>query len=444
LGSRKSAFPTDPAGAVVMAEVHPIWASKTGGLMSAQIIDKPSLKKDKQRQTCTVCVIGAGASGLGAAKALHQAGIPFDCYDLRDRVGGIWAFSDNPGQTCAWATLNLNSPRGWYEYSDFPMPAYYADFPRREEVWEYFNNLVDHFGFRDRIQLNTSVERVIPNDDGGWLVTLCSGRTVCYDAVVVANGHHNDPDDPNFPGQFSGGTIHSRDYRYREFYRDKRVLVVAFGNSGSQIAVDVSYAARNTFLSVRRGGYVLPYYLRGIRLDRLMPAWLNFLINYYLPQPLAGDAMTLYYRALLGRPDKAGLPKPDHHFGSALPTISENLHNRIGDGRVKVKPNVTRLDGSGVMFADDSRELVDEIIYCTGYRTTFPFLDTSVFAAPKNYVRLYKRVFHPDSSHALLRRRAPGCWLGLRALVRIAGQAGRCILDWQVRASFPRSDVQRY
>jgi hypothetical protein len=347
-----------------------------------------------------VCIIGAGASGLGVAKALHQAGIPVDCYDARDRVGGIWAFSGQTGQTCAWAMLNLNSPRGWYEYSDYPMPAHYADFPRRDEVWAYFNNLVEHFGFRDRIQLNTSVERVTPSSGQSWQVELSSGAAITYEAVVIANGHHNTPVDPAFPGQFSGHVIHSRDYRYREPYRDKRVLVVGFGNSGSQIAVDVSYAARETWLAIRRGGYLLPHYLRGIRLDRLMPAWLNFLLNYYLPQPLSGYAMTLYYRMLLGRPDKAGLPKPDHHFGSALPTISENLHNRIGDGRIKIKPNVARLDGAGVLFADGSRESVDEIIYCTGYRTTFPFLSTAIFAAPDNHVRLYKRIFHPD--HATL------------------------------------------
>ncbi|MCU0490069.1 MAG: NAD(P)-binding domain-containing protein [Chloroflexaceae bacterium] len=343
-----------------------------------------------------ICVIGAGAAGLAAAKELKQAGIAFACYDLRERIGGIWAYTEQPGVTSAWRMLNMNSPRGTYEFSDFPMPHDYPDYPRHTDVYRYLEQAVDHFGLRSHIRLGCGVTHVMPTPDGAWDVTLTDGQTQRYDAVVVANGHHNQPSIPALPGVFAGGTIHSRDYRYREPYAGKRVVVVGFGNSGSQIAVDVSFAATQTFLAIRRGGWLLPHYVLGRPIHNVLSATLSYWINRLVPWPLCGWVLTAFYRALLGYPERFGLPKPDHHFTSALVTISENLLNRIGDGRVRIKPTIVELDGDSVVFADGSRETIDEIIYCTGYQTVVPFLDETVFAAPDNQVRLYKRIFLPN------------------------------------------------
>ncbi len=345
-------------------------------------------------QAQRVCVIGAGVSGLAACKYLHQAGAPFDCFDERESVGGVWAYTEEPGITCAWESLNQNSPRGTYAYGDFPMPDHYADFPKPAEVWEYLNNYVDHFGFRDRIRLKTRVERVEPRPDGTWDVALGSGEVRRYAAVVVANGHHNEPRYPSYEGHFAGETLHSRDYRRRDGYAGKRVLVVGLGNSGSQIAVDVSYAADQVLLSTRRGAWVLPHFIRGKPYD----AWLNpppWWVLRSTPGRLRGAMVSRYYRLLLGSPARFGLPEPDHHFGEALPTVCEGLFDRLGNGRIAVKPEVTRLDGRRVLFADGSEEAVDAIIYCTGYQTTFPFLDREIFSADDNRVRLYKRTFLP-------------------------------------------------
>lgn len=343
-----------------------------------------------------VCVIGAGAAGLAAAKELKAAGLSFECYDLRDRPGGIWAYTEEAGQTSAWRTLNMNSPRGTYAFSDFPMPADYPDYPRHSDVYAYFERAIDHFGLRPHLRLGCGITRVAPAADNTWDVTLSNGETCRYDAVVVANGHHNEPNLPTFPGAFPGGSIHSRDYRYREPYAGKRVVVVGFGNSGSQIAVDVSFAAEQTFLAIRRGGWLLPHYIWGLPIHKVMTAELSFLLNRIAPWPLSGWLLTATYRLLLGYPERFGLPTPDHHFTSALVTISENLLNRIGDGRVQIKPNIARLDGHTVVFADGTRERVDTIIYCTGYHTVFPFLDEAIFAAPENQVRLYKQIFLPN------------------------------------------------
>lgn len=341
-----------------------------------------------------VCVIGAGVSGLAAAKYLHQASIPFDCIDERQSVGGIWAYTEQPGITCAWRTLNQNSPRGTYDYSDFPMPDHYADFPSAAEVSDYLNAYVDHFGFRNRLRLGRRVERVEPRADGSWDVTLDDGETRRYGAVVVANGHHHDPRYPDYAADFTGEALHSQDYRHRERFLGKRVLVVGLGNSASQIAVDVSHAAEHTLLSVRRGAWILPHFVRG----KPYNAWVNpppWWVYRFVPDALLYPAVSLYVRLLLGRPDQHGLPKPDHHFGQALPTICEGIHDRIGYGRLSIKPAVSKIEDRRVTFADGSEAVVDAIIYGTGYHTTFPFLDRRIFAADENRVRLYKRTFLP-------------------------------------------------
>ncbi|NJM08831.1 hypothetical protein HC891_25495 [Candidatus Gracilibacteria bacterium] len=254
---------------------------------------------------------------------------------------------------------------------------------------------VEHFGLRPHLRLGCGVSQVEPAAGNGWDVTLADWAHAALRRRVVANGHHNQPSRPALPGVFAGHSIHSQNYRYREPYAGKRVVVVGFGNSGSQIAVDVSFAAEQTFLAIRRGSWLLPHYILGLPIHKVMTAELSYWLNRLAPWPLSGWLLTATYRLLLGFPERFGLPKPDHHFTAALVTISENLLNRIGDGRVQIKPNISQFDGNSVVFADGSRETVDAIIYCTGYQTVFPFLDPALFAAPENRLPLYKRIFLP-------------------------------------------------
>src|SRR3981081_1980637 len=99
----------------------------------------------------SVCVIGAGSSGIAGAKALHERGIPFDCFEKSDRVGGNWGFGNKNGVSSAYRSLHINASRERREYSDYPMPSDYPDFPHHTHIATYFNAYVDHFGFRDKI-----------------------------------------------------------------------------------------------------------------------------------------------------------------------------------------------------------------------------------------------------------------------------------------------------
>ena len=342
----------------------------------------------------TVCVIGAGSSGIAATKTLHERGIEVDCFEKSDRVGGNWVFGNRNGMSSAYRSLHINTSRARMEYSDFPMPASYPDFPHHSQIAAYFEAYVDRFGFRDRIRFETGVERARRIDaDGAWEITTDRGETLRYDALLVANGHHWDPrwPDPAFPGSFDGVQMHSHSYIDNEPFRDRNVLVVGIGNSAMDIAVEASFVARRTVMSSRRGAYILPKYLFGRPIDQIG-------VNSFtgrVPWAVRRTVLQGLYRAGVGRVEDYGLPAPDHRIGEAHPTVSADFLNRLAHGEVSWKPNMRELAGDSVVFVDGITEPFDVIVWCTGYKVSFPFFESDLISAPDNDLPLFRRVFKP-------------------------------------------------
>ena len=341
-----------------------------------------------------VCVIGAGSSGIAACQVLHARGISFDCYETGSGVGGNWRYRNDNGMSAAYKSLHINTSRGLMAFKAFPMPAHLADYPSHAEIAEYFDAYVDHFGFREQIRFRTEVSDVHPGAGGGWDVTA-DGRTERYRAVMVANGHHWDPrwPEPGFPGQdgFEGEQMHAHSYLEPDIFPGKRVLVLGIGNSACDISVEASRIAERTFLSMRRGAWIVPKYLAGRPTDETSgPAFTR------LPLGIQRALTTAILRVSQGGPTDYGLPKPDHRLLEAHPTVSSDLLPRLGHGDITVKPNIARFDGLDVVFEDDSREHVDLVIYCTGYKITFPFFADGLISAPDNKIPLYRRVVSPE------------------------------------------------
>src|SRR5918992_6129372 len=122
-----------------------------------------------------VCIIGAGSSGIAACQVLSARGIDFDCYEKGSEVGGNWRYDNDNGMSSAYRSLFINSSRRMMEYASYPMPDEYPDYPHHTQIARYFDDYVDHFGFRDRITFRTEVTRVEPAGEG-WDVTLGDGR----------------------------------------------------------------------------------------------------------------------------------------------------------------------------------------------------------------------------------------------------------------------------
>ena len=225
------------------------------------------------------CIIGAGSSGIAAAKALHLAGIPFDCFEAGSAIGGNWVFDNPIGRSACYETLEINTSCPSMAFSDFPMPISYPAYARHDQVHAYFEQYVDHFGFREKITFNTTVTWVTQEPDGTWLVHTDGpegARSRTYDAVLVANGHHWDPrwPDPAYPSDFDGEQIHAHNDRSGDQLEGRDVVVVGAGNSAMDIAVEGSHRARSVNLSIRRGQWVMKKWLLGRPSDQIaLPGW---------------------------------------------------------------------------------------------------------------------------------------------------------------------------
>ena len=342
----------------------------------------------------STCIIGAGASGIAAVKVLKERGLPFDCFEMGSDVGGLWRYDNETDRSPAYRSLRTNTSRTRTGFSDFPMPDTYPDFPDHEQMLAYLEAYVDRFGLRAHIRFRAKVERVAPLVGGGYEVTARSletgeTRTEEYASVIVASGHHWNPNMPDFSGSFDGLAMHSSDYRTPEVAEGKRVLVVGVGNSACDIVCEVARVADQAFQSTRRGAHVIPKYLLGRPLD----LWLS-----PLSSRLPLSVRRALFRALIflsqGRQRSYGFPVPDHPLGAEHPTISSDLLPLVREGSIVPKPDVAELQGGSVRFVDGSTEAVDVIIYATGYLMAFPFLD--FLEARDNDLPLYRHVVHPD------------------------------------------------
>jgi cation diffusion facilitator CzcD-associated flavoprotein CzcO len=339
------------------------------------------------------CIIGAGSSGIAAAKALSLAGVPFDCFEQGSVIGGNWVFRNPNGVSACYDTLEINTSCPRMAYADFPMPADYPPYARHDQVAAYFDSYVDHFGFRDRITFNTKVVRVAPGVEGSWVVVTegpAGEQARTYDAVLVANGHHWDArwPEPPYPGRFDGEQIHAHDYRSAEQLRGRDVVVVGSGNSALDIASEAGRVARSAVLSQRRGQWVLRKFTFGRASDQVaLPGWAPWWLT---------RARLRVGALAAGNVARLGLPQPPHAPGESHPVQSETIRELLRSGAVVGRPAIARLDGDGVSFVDGTRAPADLIVWATGYRVSFPFLDPALVAAEDNDLPLWKRTVHPD------------------------------------------------
>lgn len=340
------------------------------------------------------CILGAGSSGLTIAKNFKQHGIPFDCLEREDDVGGIWRYG--APASSIYRSTHLISSKKLTEYTDFPMPQSYPEYPHHELVWDYLRSYAQHFELYDTIEFNTSIERVERAGDDGWNVQINKGRSRRelrrYRGVVIANGHHWDPRQPELPGRFDGLQLHSAEYKTPEMLEGRRVLVIGAGNSGCDIAVESAQHAARTYHSMRRGYYFLPKFFRGFPIDQVGERMLRWHVPLFLRRWLA---IGVSYLAL-GDLRRIGFPAADHRLFETHPIVNSQLAYHVAHGDVTLKPDVAELRGDRVRFTDGSEVEVDLIIYATGFNITFPFIDQSELHWRDGRPDLFLNLFHPE------------------------------------------------
>jgi dimethylaniline monooxygenase (N-oxide forming) len=346
--------------------------------------------------TAQVCIIGAGVSGLTAAKALKDAGIPFECLEKGSGLGGMWRYENDSGTSSAYRSLHIDSSRQSISFPDFPVPADLPDYLSHRQVLQHLENYAEHFGILPNIRFATPVVSVAPAPDGGWEVTTEPGgvRQLPPD-VIVANGHLWDPKLPEFPGHIRrhpdalaplprGGPLRGQDGA-RGRHRQLRGRHRGRSRPARQAGAAIDPAQRLDHAEIHHGG---PHRPLARRDDPPPEDARGGGTRPPAPCRAPRHRQSGAIRRAAARPSGVARTR-DHEPGTAA------LHRpRLDHREAQYR---TRLDGEEIAFLDGSRETVDAIIYATGYRASFPFLDPAIFRVEDGRPpALYRRIVAVD------------------------------------------------
>jgi len=347
-----------------------------------------------------IAVVGAGPAGLAALRAFKDAGIPTVGIERHTGVGGIWDAA-SPGSP-AYDNLQTNSSISTQHLGD-PWPAGTPPFVSHQSALEYLRDFSVRHGLLDGIRFRTEVVSVSPTERGSWIVETRGPTGVErneYRAVVVASGRHHEskmsvPEKLWKQSEESGLlTLHSSQYRNAEIFRDLKVLVIGLGNSGADIATEISKVAASPLLvAVRSSPWVVPLTVLGKPSDEVgqsAPAWVS------------NSAEMAVFRFLqwwsVGHPTSLGFSEPDHGLLQKLPVSDRGLVQAIKDGSLLPLSNVLSLDGGIAAFENTEHKPVriDAAVFCTGYQQAFPFLPESVGNVADPDFPLSLHLFHPN------------------------------------------------
>lgn len=341
-------------------------------------------------------IIGAGSAGLCAAKYLISAGLhDVTIFEAGSKIGGLWCYENDNGESSAYATLHINTPKSITSFSDMPFAEHVQVFPDHRDMYEYFTDYANRFDLIRHIRFNSRVKEVrpvIPFDPRTpkWRVTTERGQTEVFDRVLVCTGHLAVPRHvKQLVDDFGGEYLHTHDYRSPDKFVGKRVCIVGAGNSACDVASDICMTSPKTFLVARSGVVIVPKLIFGkpyhdikhLLERRWIPQWLRARIERLIVYAVQGDMTELGFK----------LPKKRVH-GTSNAFLVQHIRYR----RVTVKPGIERIDGRRIHFSDGTSEEFDVLIAGTGYHVAFPFVSETILPVKDNSVDLYKRMVVPD------------------------------------------------
>lgn len=302
-------------------------------------------------------VIGAGPAGLAASKCLTDIGLKPLLVEKEQSVGAVWRKH--------YDRLHLHTPRDLSGLPGLVIPRAAGKYPTRDAVVDYFDSYATTFNLKP--QLGEQVTHIKPQNSA-WNVksTHCEYKSPI---VVLATGWASFPARPKLRGEetFGGQIIHSTAYKNPEPYRGKHLLVIGFGNSGAEIALDLAEQGVDVTLSVRSPVNILPRELFGISVLRFAIA------QSFLPPKFADLLNAPLLRLVMGKPEDYGLVKSAKgalqtiHEDGKIPVLDVGTCDMIKRGKIPICEALTSLSKTGASFADGRRAEFDAIILATGF-----------------------------------------------------------------------------
>jgi putative flavoprotein involved in K+ transport len=305
-----------------------------------------------------VVIVGGGAAGLSTAGALKRRGIDAVVLERDPEVGGTWARR--------YDRLHLHTIRRFSGLAHFPIPSRYPTYLSRNDLVAYLQEYVSRLGLR--VATGATVRRVTPptGPGRGWTIETTDDRTWHGRVAVIATGQYRQPLMPSWPGResYAGRLAHSVTYANAAPYADQRVLVVGAGNSGAEIATDLTeHGAASVAISIRTPPPVVPRDPFGLPVQR------TSILLSALPPAIANRIGRTTARIVFGDLTRYGMPQGDFapYSTKRVPLIDVGFVDALKQGRLTVKPALERLTPTGAVFRDGTSEPFDAIIAATGF-----------------------------------------------------------------------------
>jgi dimethylaniline monooxygenase (N-oxide forming) len=336
------------------------------------------------RDAARIAVIGAGPSGLVAAKHALEAGFDVTVFEAGDALGGQWRTT--AAHSGVWPGMHTNTSRAMTAFSDFPAPAGHPLHPAAEQIHSYLGTYAAAFGVASRIRFDTPVADVRP----GWTV---DGEP--FDAVVVASGRFRKPRLPRVVEPFGGELIHAFDYPGAAPFRDRATLVYGNGISGLEIASDLAPHTR-VVSAFRKPRYVIRKVVDGVSSDWQWYTLFGALERRMLPADEWSRRLRERILRVAGNPADFGAPEPSEDLLAAGLSLCQDYLAQVRDGSIACRPEIASIEGRNVNFSDGSTHPVEAIVCATGYDVDIPYLSRDVQRVLGPELALYQRTFHPD------------------------------------------------
>ncbi|XP_068020714.1 dimethylaniline monooxygenase [N-oxide-forming] 4 [Melanerpes formicivorus] len=356
-----------------------------------------------------VAVIGAGVGGLASIKCCLDEGLEPTCFERSEDIGGVWHYMDSVDsrRVSVYRSVITNTSKEMSCFSDFPFPEDFPNYLHHSLVLEYFGMYARHFDLLRHIRFKTTALSVRKRPDfaasGQWeVVTETHGvqELHIFDAVMVCTGHYQEPYLPlaSFPGissHFKGQYLHSQQYRDAEAFRGKSVLVVGIGNTGGDLAVELSRVAAKVYLSARSSTWVFSRVSdHGFPFDMVHTTRFKHLLDWLLPSALTKRLRFQKFNAWFNHANYGLASTKSSNFRII---VNEELPFCLLSGTVVLKPSVKEFTESSAVFEDGTAEdNIDVVLFATGYIFTFPFLEESVRSLFNDNRSLYKCIFPPQ------------------------------------------------
>jgi cation diffusion facilitator CzcD-associated flavoprotein CzcO len=303
-------------------------------------------------------VIGAGPAGLATAQQLRAAGLKPIIFDRADTVGAVWRRH--------YDRLHLHTPRSLSGLPGAPMPAAYGRYPSRAQFVEYLESYAQKFDLKPEFGVDV---RTVRRAGDAWRVEA-GKRFVDATIAVIATGWADFPNFPQWPGMetFAGPVLHSSVYRDAAPFSGQRVLVVGFGNSGAEIALDLCESGAAATLAVRSPIRVLPRDLFGLPIlgfsvaQRFLPARVADAINAPIIRLAIGPLEPLGFKVAAKGPLR--MIEED----GRVPVLDIGALAKIRAGKIAVRGGVARFGPRSVTFEDGRSEPFDAVVLATGFK----------------------------------------------------------------------------